>query len=110
VPVFPTDVLRHFMYFLTNPSESERSFSPLEESVLQALGRRGGGARNRTERIPMLCVRDGTPLAEEVTGSKRPDIIGPGQLALGSWVWWGGGMGIGSEREGGGVFFTADLC
>jgi hypothetical protein len=23
--------------------------------------------------------RDGTPLAEEDTGSKRPDIIGPGQ-------------------------------
>jgi hypothetical protein len=54
--------------------------------------------------------RDGTPLAEEDTGSKRPDIIGPGQLALGWWVRWGGGMGTGSEREGGGVFFTADLC
>ena len=66
----------------------------------------GGGARNGTERIPTLCARNATPLAEEVTGSKRPDIIGPGQLALG----WGGGMGTGSEREGGGVFFTADLC
>jgi hypothetical protein len=27
-------------------------------------------------------------IAEEVTGSKRPDIIGPGQLALGWWVRW----------------------
>ena len=58
----------------------------------------------------MLCARDGTPLAEEVTGSK-----GPISLALGSWRWGGGyggggGMGTGNEREGGGVFFTADLC
>ncbi len=43
-------------------------------------------------------ARDATPLAEEVTGSKRPDIIGPGQLALGWWVRWGGGMGTGNER------------
>ncbi len=98
------------MYSLPNPSESERPFSPLEEPVLRAVGRRGGGARNGTEWIPMLCARDATPLAEEVTGSKRPDIIGPGQLALGWWVQCGGGMGTGSEREGGGVFFTADLC
>ncbi len=105
MPVFPTDVLLHFMYSLPNPSESER---PLP--VLRALGRRGGGAWNGMERIPMLCARDATPLAEEVTGSKRPDIIGPGQLALRWWVRWGGGMGTGSEREGGGVFFTADLC
>ena len=62
------------------------------------------------ERIPMLCASDVTPLAEEVTGSRRPDIIGTGQLALGWWVRWGGGMGTGNEREGGGVFFTADLC
>jgi hypothetical protein len=53
----------------------------------------------------MLCARDATPLAEDVTGSKRPDIIGPGQLALGWWVRWGGGMGTGNERDGGGVFF-----
>jgi hypothetical protein len=46
---FPTDVLRHFMYSLPNPSESERPFSPLEEPVLQALGRRGGGVRNGTD-------------------------------------------------------------
>jgi hypothetical protein len=104
VPVFPTDVLGHFMYSLPNPSESERPFSPLEEPVLRALGRRGGGARSGTEQIPMLCARGGTPLAEEVTVSKRPDIIGPRQLALGWWEQWGGGMGTGSEREGGGVF------
>jgi hypothetical protein len=108
VPVFPTDVLRHFMYSLPNPSESERPFSPLEEPVLRALGRRGGG--RGTEQIPTLCARDATTLADEVTGSKRPDIIGPGQLALGWWVRWGGGMGTGSDSEGGGVFFTADLC
>jgi hypothetical protein len=35
------------------------------------------------KQIPMLCASDATPLAEEVTGSKRPDIIGPGQLVLG---------------------------
>ena len=110
MPVFPTDISLHVMYSLPNPSESKRPFSPLEEPVLPALGRRGGGARNGTERIPMLCARDATPLAEEVTGSKRPDIIGPGQLALGWWVRWGGGMGTGNEREGGGIFFTADLC
>jgi hypothetical protein len=54
----------------------------------------------------VLCARDGTSLDAEVTGSKRPDIIGPGQLALGWWVRWEGGMGTGSEREGGGVFLT----
>ncbi len=79
-------------------------------ATLQALGRRGGGARNGTERVPMLCARNVTALAEEITGSKRPNIIGPGQLALGWWVQWGGGMGTGSVGEGGGVFFTADLC
>jgi hypothetical protein len=40
------DVLHHVMYSLHNPSESERPFSPLEEPILPALGRRGGGARN----------------------------------------------------------------
>jgi hypothetical protein len=40
-------------------------------------------------------------LAEEVTLSKRPDIIGPGQLALGWWVRWGGGMGDWELRGGG---------
>jgi hypothetical protein len=94
--------LRHFMYSLPNPSESERPFSPLEEPVLRALGRRGGGARNGTERIPMLCARDVTPLAEEVTGSK-----GLISLALGSWRWGGGygggeGWGLGVKGRGGG--------
>ncbi len=93
MPVFPNDVLRHFMYSLPNPSESERPFSPLEEPVLRALGRRGGGAQNGTERIPKLCARDATPLAEKVTGSK-----GPISLALGSWR-WGGGYG-GGGRDG----------
>ncbi len=80
-------------------------------AIWQPCGHWAGGGEGRgTERIPMLCTRDGTPLAEEVTGFKRPDIIGPGQLALGWWVRWGGGMGSGSEREGGGVFFTTDLC
>jgi hypothetical protein len=69
------------MYSLPNPSESERPFSPLEEPVLPALGRRGGDAERNG--LPMLCARDAMPLAEEVTGSKRPDIIGPGQLVLG---------------------------
>jgi hypothetical protein len=50
----------------------------------------GGGEGCGTERIPMRSARDATPLAEEVAGSKRPDIIGPGQLALGWWVRWGG--------------------
>jgi hypothetical protein len=31
----------------------------------------------------MLCARDGTPLTEEVTGFKRPDIIGPALLVGG---------------------------
>jgi hypothetical protein len=39
----------HVQYSLPNPSESERPFSPLEELVLRALGRRGGGARNGTD-------------------------------------------------------------
>jgi hypothetical protein len=53
-----------------------------------------------TERNPMLCARDTTPLAEEVTGSKRPDIIGPGQLTLGWYVRWGEGWGLGMKGRG----------
>ena len=97
------------MYSLPNPSESERPFSPLEEPVLRAVGRRGGGARNGTERTPMLCARDGTPLAEEVTGSKRPDIIGPGQLALGCWVQWGEGWGLAVKGKGV-AYFLPQTC
>ncbi len=51
------DVLHHVMYSLHNPSESERPFSPLEEPVLPALGRRGGGARNG-----FPCCAPATPL------------------------------------------------
>ncbi len=58
----------------------------------------------------MLCARDTTTLAEEVTGSKRPDIMGPGQLALVVVGTVGEGMGTGSETEGGRVFFIAYLC
>ena len=108
MPVFPTDVLRHVMYSLPNPSESERPFSPLEEPVLRALGRRGGRARNGTYSYALRQERH---------------AIGRGghriQKARYHWPWAvgarvlgtvGGGMGTGSEREGGGVFFTADLC
>ncbi len=91
MPVFHTDVSRHVMYSLPNPSESERPFSPLEDQVLPALGRRGVGRGTDLNGLLMLCARDAMLLAEEVTGSKRPDIIGPGQLALGWWVRWRAG-------------------
>ena len=49
-------------------------------------------------------------LAEEVTGSKRPDIIGPGQLALGWWVQWGGeGWGLGMKGRGV-AYFLPQTC
>jgi hypothetical protein len=102
VPVFPTDVLRHFMYSLPNPSESGRPFSPLEDPVLRALGRRGGGAQNGTD---SYALRKGL------------HAIGRGghriQKARYHWLWAvgagvvgtvGGGMGTGNEREGGGVY------
>jgi hypothetical protein len=57
----------------------------------------------------MLCARDATPLAEEVTGSKRPGIIGPGQLGLGWCVRWGGGTETGNEREGV-AYFLPQTC
>ena len=137
------------MYSLPNPSESERPFSPLEEPVLRALGRRGGRGAERNwtdsyalkerkkERIFIsqpqhdryYCTWFITNIVnsylhqrEKNTSSyylqtrlgwegrhvigrgghriQRPDIIGSGQLALGWWVRWGGGMGTGSEREG----------
>ncbi len=79
-------------------------------ATLWALGRRGGGARNGTERIPMLSARDATPLAEEVTGSKK----GPISLALGSWCWrggYGGGEGWGLGVKGRGVaYFLPQTC
>ncbi len=57
----------------------------------------------------MLCARDGTPLAEEVTGFKRPDIIGPGHLALGWWVRWGEGWGLGVIGRGV-AYFLPQTC
>ncbi len=108
MPIFPTDDLRHVMYSLPNPSESERPFSPLEEPVLPALGR-GGGGGTEWNGLPMLCARDATPLAEEVTGSK-----GPISLALGSWCWGGGyGGGEGWElgmKERGEAYFLPQTC
>ncbi len=85
MPVFPTEVLRLFMYSLPNPSESERRFSPLEEPVLRALGRRGGGARNGTD---SYALRQGR--------HRSQDPKGPISLALGSRR-WGGGYGGGEE-------------
>ncbi len=62
MPVFPTDISRHVMYSLPNPSESERPFFPMEEPVLPALGRReggrGGAERNGTD---CLCCAPGMP-------------------------------------------------
>jgi hypothetical protein len=57
----------------------------------------------------MLCARDATPLAEEVTGSK-----GPISLALGSWRWGGGcgggeGWGLGVKGRGV-VYFLPQNC
>jgi hypothetical protein len=105
VPVYPTDILRHVMYSLPNPSESERPFSPLEEPVgFAGTGQEGGGGRGTEwNRLPMLCARDATPLAEEVTGPKRPI-----SLALGSWRWgggYGGGEGLGLGMKGRGVAY-----
>jgi hypothetical protein len=45
------------MYSLPNLSESERPFSPLEEPVLRALGRRGGGARNGTDSYALKEIK-----------------------------------------------------
>jgi hypothetical protein len=57
----------------------------------------------------MLCARDATPLAEEVTGSK-----GPISLAVGSWRWgggYGGGEGWGLGMKGRGVaYFLPQTC
>jgi hypothetical protein len=102
--------MRHFMYSLPNPSESERPFSPLEEPVLGALGRRGGrgSEQNGTDSYALRQGRHA--IGRGGHRIQRPDIISSGQLALGWRVRWGGGMGTGSEREGSGVFFTADLC
>jgi hypothetical protein len=81
VPVFPTDVLRHFMYSLPNPSESERPFSPLEEQVLRARG---------TELNGFLCFAPGTALH---LPRRIQDPKGPISLVLGSWRLGGGYSG-----------------
>ncbi len=73
------------MYSLPNPSESERPFSPLEEPVLRALGRRGGGARNG-----FLCFAPGTP-CHWPRRSKDPK-------SQYHWL-WGGGYGGGRDGD-----------
>ncbi len=69
------------MYSLPNPSESERPFSPLEEPVLQALGRRGGGARQGTDSYALHQGRHA--IGRGGHRIQRPDIIVSRQLALG---------------------------
>ncbi len=88
------------MYSLPNPSESERPFSPLEEPVSRALGRRGGGARNG-----FLCFAPGTPL-HWLRRSQDPKAryhwlwaVGAGVAGTlggrdGDWEWKGGGWRI----------------
>ncbi len=103
--VFPTDVSRHVMYSLPNPSESERPFSPLEEPVLPALGRRGGEGRG-TEQNRFLCCVPGTPC---YWPRRSQDPKGPISLALGSWRWGGGygggeGWGLGMKGRGWRIF------
>ncbi len=62
------------------------TFFSTGRSGFAGTGQEGGGGGAERNGLRMLYTRDATSLAEEVTGSKRPDIIGPGQLALG---WWG---------------------
>jgi hypothetical protein len=71
-----------FHVFFTKPFREWETFLSTRRAGFAGTG-------NGTERIPMLCARDGMPLAEEVTGSK-----GPISLALDSWR-WGGGYGGG---------------
>jgi hypothetical protein len=92
VPVFPTDVLRHFMYSILNPSESERPFSPLEEPTLRALGRRGGGARNGMDSYALH------PGRSRHWPRRSQDPKGLISLALGSWC-WGDGYGGGRDED-----------
>jgi hypothetical protein len=71
-------------------------------------GQEGGG--RGTERIA-YAVRQGR---HSHWPRRSHDPKGPISLVLGSWCWDGGykgeGMGTGNEGEGGGIFFTADLC
>jgi hypothetical protein len=64
------------------------------------------------EQMGFLCFAPGMP---RHWPRRSQDPKGPISLALGSWRWGGGygggeGWGLGGEREGGGVFFTTDLC
>jgi hypothetical protein len=90
------------MYSLPNPSESERPFSPLEEPVLRA---------RETELNGFLCFAPGTarhwPRRSQDLKARYHWLWAVGAGVVGA---VGGGMGTGSEKEGGGVFFTADLC
>ncbi len=92
MPVFPIDISRHVMYSLPNPSESERPFFPLEEPVLPALGRGGGGAERNG--MDCLCCAPGTAC---LWPRRSQDPKGPISLALGSWR-WGGGYGGGRDE------------
>jgi hypothetical protein len=93
------------MYSLPNPSESERPFFPLEEPVLRALGRRGGGARNGKERNWFLCFAPGTarhwPRRSQDPKARYcwPWSVGTGVVCTvggrdGDWEWKGGGWCI----------------
>ncbi len=80
--------------YYMSPLSLSTCFSHWHFAPFHVFGRAGfAGTRNGTERIPMLCARDGTPLAEEITGFK-----GPISLALGSWR-WGGGCGGGRDGD-----------
>jgi hypothetical protein len=114
VPVFPNDISHHVMYSLRNPSESERLFSPLAASPESRFCRHwaGGGGDAERNGLPIgYTVRQGR---HNHWPRRSHDPKGPISLVLGSWCWDGGykgeGMGTGNEGEGGGIFFTADLC
>ena len=110
MPVFPTDISRHVMYSLPNPSESERHFSPLEEPVLPALGRRGGGGHGM-ERIAYAVQKGHHAIGRGGHRIQKARYHWPWAVGAGVVDTVGGGMGTGTEREGGGgIFFTADLC
>jgi hypothetical protein len=91
------------MYSLPNPSESERPFSPLEEPVLLALGRRGGRARNGTDSYALRQGRHA--IGRGGYRIQRPHIIGSGQLVLGWRVRWGEGWGLGVKERGWRIFY-----
>jgi hypothetical protein len=93
------------MYSLPNPSESETFFST-GRAGFAGTCQEGEGP----ERIAYAVRQGGHAIGQGGHRMQRPDIIGPGELAQGWLVRWGEGMGTGNEREGGGIFFTTDLC